>query len=269
VTPPPTTAPARPPARRATARPTVRRHRRVSGPARPATARAGAGAAVSRAVAAPRPLPHPSFGGLAERAADAVRTLRDSALLDRLVRGQGWIALLGVLLIGLVGLNVSLLKLNAQNGHEAEVARDLRIQNAKLRGSVSRLGSTDRLQAAAERMGLVMPAPQMVNYLTAHSRGDGRRAARNVRLDLPLPGPDLLVSSSPDAQRELIAPTPSQPMVESAPPVTAQAPASGTAPAGTTGAAGTAPAGTTAGSTGVAAPTGTTGAPGPTGTPGG
>jgi len=261
VTPPPATAPARPPARRAPARPAVRRHRRVSGPARPATARAGA--AVSRAVAAPRPLPHPSFGGLAQRAADAVRTLRDSALLDRLVRGQGWIALLGVLLIGLVGLNVSLLKLNAHNGREAEIARDLRIDNARLRGTVSRLASTDRLQAAAQRMGLVMPAPQMISYVTAHPRGDGRRAAKNVRLDLPAPGSDLLVSSSPDAQRELLAPTPSQPIVQSAPPATAAA------PVGTTGAAGAAPAGATSGSTGVVTPTGTTGAPGPTATPGG
>ena len=268
MTPPPTTAPARPPARRSPARPAVRRHRRVSGPARPATARAGAAATVSRAVAVPRPLPHPSFGGLAQRAADAVRTLRDSALVGRLVRGQGWIALLGVLLIGLVGLNVSLLKLNAHNGRKAEVARDLRIENARLRGSVARLASSDRLQAAAERMGLVMPAPQMVNYLTAHPRGDGRRAAKNVRLDLPPPGSDLLVSSSPEAQQELVAPTPSQPIVESAPPVSAQT-APGTAAAGTTGAAGTAPAGATPGSTGVVAPTGTTGAPGPTGTPGG
>ena len=96
----------------------------------------------------------------------AICTVRDSHVVDRLVRGQGWIALLGVLLIGLVGLNVSLLKLNAHNGRTAEIARDLRIQNAKLRGSVSRLGSSDRLQEAARNMGLVMPTPQMVNYLT-------------------------------------------------------------------------------------------------------
>ena len=48
--------------------------------------------------------------------------------------------LLGVLLFGLVALNVSLLKLNAAAGHNAERAKVLRIQNAKLRGKVSRLG---------------------------------------------------------------------------------------------------------------------------------
>lgn len=253
MTPPPTTAPARPATRRAVRKP-VRHHRRVSGPARAA------------AVAAPRPLPHAPFGALAERVVQGICTVRDSQLVDRLVRGQGWIVLLGVLLIGLVGLNVSLLKLNANNGRTAEIARDMRIQNAKLRGSVSRLASSDRLQEAARNMGLVMPAPQMVNYLTVHRRSDGRRAAKNVRQDVPAPAPgsDQLVSASPEADRELAAPTPSQPIVEPAPVTAETAPA---APAGATGAAGaTVPTGATT----PVPPTGTTGVTGPpTGTPGG
>jgi hypothetical protein len=270
VTPPPATAPARPPAkqneissggnlgRRGSG---VRPHRRVSGPARAATPRAGGKAA---AVAAPRPVPQLPFGALAERAMGAICTVRDSHVVDRLVRGQGWIMLLGVLLIGLVGLNVSLLKLNAHNGRTAEIARDLRIQNAKLRGSVSRLGSSDRLQEAARNMGLVMPAPQMVNYLTVHRRSDGRRAAKNVRLDVPAPSSEQLVSASPEADRELAAPTPSRPIVEG-PIVEETAPvAADTAPVGATGATGvTAPTGATA------PPSGPTGATGPTGTAGG
>ena len=74
MTPPPTTAPARPPARRAPARPGVRHHRRVSGPA---PARAGTrGAAAARAVAAPRPLPRPAHfagGHPARRTFQAIR----------------------------------------------------------------------------------------------------------------------------------------------------------------------------------------------------
>ena len=244
MTPPPATA-ARPATRR-TARTPVRHHRRVSGGTR------------SAAVAAPRPLPRPQlpFGALAKRATDAVCTLRDSQLVDRLARGQGWIALLGVLLIGLVGLNVALLKLNAHNGRSAEVARDLRIQNAKLRGSVSRLGSSDRLQEAARNAGLVMPTPQMINYLTVRPRSDGRIAARNVRLDVPVPSDDFLVSATPEADQELAAPTPSQPIVAEPAPVAAD-----TAPVGATGTAGA--------TTAPAASTGTTGTTGPTGTPGG
>ena len=260
MTPPPATAPARQPTRRSTRKP-VRHHRRVSGAARPGTPRAGTRAA---AVAAPRPIPQLPFGALAERAVGALCTVRDSQVVDRLVRGQGWIALLGVLLIGLVGLNVSLLKINAHNGRTAEIARDLRIQNAKLRGSVSRLGSTHRLQIAAREMGLVMPTPQMVNYLTARPGSDGRLAAKNVRLDVPAPMSELLVSASPEAEQELAAPTPSTPIVEQAAPEVAEGVAPGTA-VGTTGAAGA------TGPTDAVAPAQTTptGATGPTGTPGG
>jgi hypothetical protein len=196
------------------------------------------------------PLPLPQIGSLGERALHGLRTLRDSRLVDRLVSGQGWIALLGVLLIGLVALNVSLLKLNAQNGRSAEHARDLRIQNAKLRGTVSRLGSSDRLQAKAREMGLVMPAPSMVAYLTVRPRVDGRRAARNVRLDLPPATSEQRVSASPEADRELAAPTPSQPIMD---PGLAPAPATGTAAA--PGAAPTAPTGTAP--TGASGQTGT------------
>lgn len=258
MTPPPATAPARAPARRSTRKP-VRHHRRVSGAARPGSPRAGARAA---AVAAPRPFPQLPFGALAERAGRAICTARDSQVVDRLVRGQGWIALLGVLLIGLVGLNVSLLKINAHNGRTAEVARDLRIQNAKLRGSVSRLGSTHRLQEAARNMGLVMPTPQMVNYLTAHPGSDGRRAAKNVRQDVPPPMSEQLVSASPQEEAEVAAPTPSTPIVE---PTVAPATPESTA-VGTTGAAGATGPATVVDQTATTPPAGATG---PTGTPGG
>src|SRR5687768_14374160 len=133
---PATKAPSRP----RTARPATRVHRRVSGPARhatarPTTARAAAGkAATARAVATP--LPVPPLGAISLRVLRAGRSLQDSTLLERLVRGRGWIVLLGALLFGLVALNVSLLKLNAAAGHNAERAKVLRIQNAKLRGKV-------------------------------------------------------------------------------------------------------------------------------------
>jgi cytoskeletal protein RodZ len=55
----------------------------------------------SRAVALPTPLIH------------RLGQIPESRSLDRLLRSRGWIALLGVLLIGLVFMQVSLLKLNA------------------------------------------------------------------------------------------------------------------------------------------------------------
>jgi len=173
-------------ARRAAGRQAVRPHRRVSGPARPATA---------RAVAAP--LPAPPLSGIGLRVLRAGRSLQDSTLLDRLVRGRGWILLMGALLFGLVALNVSLLKLNAAAGQSAERAKVLRIENAKLRGKVSRLASGDRLRAAAAEMGLVMPEPKKVHYLTARRDRDGREAARNIRDGTALAMTDDLVSATP------------------------------------------------------------------------
>jgi hypothetical protein len=64
-------------------------------------------------------------------------------------------------------------------------------------------------------MGLVMPTPQMVNYLTVRPHADGRLAAKNLRQELFVaPTSEQLVSASPEADQELAAPTPSQPIVE-------------------------------------------------------
>jgi len=172
MSPPATTAAKRAaPTRRAGSRPT-RVHRRVSGRAAPARAGAGRPAAATAGQLGALPV----LGAFALRAG---RSLQDSSLLDRLLRGRMWIGLLGVLLVGLVALNVSLLKLNAEAGQYAETAKKLRVENADLRGKVSRLGSGGRLQDAAAQLGLVMPRADDVNFLTANEGIDARRAARH------------------------------------------------------------------------------------------
>jgi hypothetical protein len=186
------TAAARRPARRRAGAPRV--HRRVSGPARP-------GRAPQAATAPPIPLRLPrapaALGPFAERALRAARTLRDSDAVDRLVRGRAWIGLLGVLLIGLVALNVSLLKLNAAAGRNAEWAKKLRVENADLRAGVSRLRSAAHIQVEGQKLGLVMPAAASVHYLTADPVRDARRAARRKSF-IPLWSTSDLVSASPD-----------------------------------------------------------------------
>jgi hypothetical protein len=243
-----------PAARRTTGRPAARPHRRVSGPARAS----GATAQAATAGAVATPLPVPPLGALSLRVLRAGRSLQDSTLLERLVRGRGWILLLGALLFGLVALNVSLLKLNAAAGHNAERAKVLRIQNAKLRGKVSRLASGDRLRSAAGEMGLVMPEPKKVHYLRARPDRDPGQAVRNIRDGTALSLTDDLVSATPEIDSEVLAPTPPEPIVETpepapvaetADPATGApvdgATANGAPAAGTTGAAGaqTAPAG--------------------------
>jgi hypothetical protein len=120
------------------------------------------------------------LGTIGSHALRAGRTLHDSSLLDRLLRGRGWVAVLGALLIGLVALNVSLLKLNAQAGRNAAAARELRISNAELNGKVTRLASAERLQRAGERLGMVPASAGAIKYLRSRGRGDGKLAATQL-----------------------------------------------------------------------------------------
>jgi hypothetical protein len=180
-------------------------------------------------VTAPRPVP--PLGAISLRVLRAGRSLQDSTLLERLVRGRGWIVLMGVLLFGLVALNVSLLKLNAAAGHNAERAKVLRIQNAKLRGQVSRLASGDRLRAAAGELGLVMPEPKKVHYLNARPDRDPRQAVRNIRDGTALAMTDDLVSATPEIDSEVLSPTPPEPLIEETPAPETPAPTETPAPA--------------------------------------
>ena len=162
--------------------------RRVSGPARsrvrtapgpaarktPRTLRAHAGAVALPPVV----LPTPGLG----RALDAARRLPDNRWLDRLLRGQGWIVLIGLALIGIVFLQVSLLKMNARIGQAVEHTASLERQNADLRADVSRLSSEERIQQVAGDLGLIMPAAGDVRYLKVSSAdADARRAAATMR----------------------------------------------------------------------------------------
>jgi cell division protein FtsL len=169
------TAAARSAARPATAparRPPNRPARRRSGPSRAAPARPAARpAARRRATAQPR----------------------GAALLDRLLRGRAWVLCIGVLLVGVVFFNVSLLELNKGIAHTDERASALKQENARLRLRAARLASTERIQRAATKLGLVLPAPGKVRYLRADPRADARRAARTFtvprRPSAPAPAP--------------------------------------------------------------------------------
>jgi cell division protein FtsL len=137
----PTAAPRRAPLRRPIA---PRVPRRVSGPGRAKRARRRS---------------------LAARALAVVVALPDHRLVDRLVRGRVWIPLIGFLLIGIVAMQVSMLKLNAGIGAAVEKSSTLERTNGELRAELATLDSGERIQRAAEKLGMVMPAPDQVRYL--------------------------------------------------------------------------------------------------------
>ncbi|MFL5862837.1 MAG: hypothetical protein ACJ780_19010 [Solirubrobacteraceae bacterium] len=148
---------------------TPRGLRRVSGPA------GGAGPAPAGPVRAPartRPSRRPRPPATVKvrwraRPAACVRALSDHALLDRIIRGRAWIPLFGLLLVGIVAMQVEVLKLNAGIGRSIERASALQSQNELLRAGVTRLSDEQRIERIAAQMGMVMPAPDQARFVTS------------------------------------------------------------------------------------------------------
>jgi len=153
---------ARPRSRPAPARPATRR---VSGPLRPAPAGAGAGA-VRRGTT-----------GVFER----IRALPETRVVDGLLRGRAWIWLIGVLLGGIVAMQVSLLKLNAGISRAVTTTATLERQNADLEADIARLSSSDRVRTTALAEGLVTPPPGGVEFLRSRGERDATGAARRMQ----------------------------------------------------------------------------------------
>jgi hypothetical protein len=135
------------------------------------------------------------------RVADSAVNVSGSRTMDRLVRSRAWVVIIGLGLIGIVAMQVSMLKLNAGIGRAVETVTTLERSNAALKGEVSRLSSGDRIQALAGQKGFVMPEPADVTYLRAGDRrADGVRAARRMRApDLSIAGPAGSVTAVPEA----------------------------------------------------------------------
>jgi cell division protein FtsL len=221
--------------------------RRISGPARPPSP-ALAGAAAAR----------PPF---ALRLGTAAMRVGDARLLDRLVRGRSWIALVAIGLMGIVFMQVSLLKLNAGISRAVTAADTLERQNAALRGDISNLDSGERIQSVAAKLGMIIPAAGDVHYLDGR-QADGARAAASIKPPAPVPG----ATTQAAAQQQPAASTQQQPTTtqqqptQTAPttqqqPATTPTGAANTASTPTGGAttASTAPPAATAPSTGAAA----------------
>jgi hypothetical protein len=148
-------------------RPPQRPPRRVSGPARRPRTGAPGGAV---AVAPP----------LGLRLARAGGRIVDARFLDRLLRGRVWIALLALGLMGIVFIQVSMLRLNAGISRGITSAETLQRQNATLRGDISQLDASARIADAAKSFGMIQPGAGSVHYLDA-GKANGAAAARGIR----------------------------------------------------------------------------------------
>ncbi len=115
----------------------------------------------------------------AVRTAATVRHLPDSGLMVRMTRGRAWIGVLGVLLVGIVALNVVTLSFAASAGKIDESIQALEQENALLRNRDAQKSGIERVRNAAVAQGLLMPSADHVRYADA-SRGDVAIAAKRL-----------------------------------------------------------------------------------------
>jgi len=162
-----TTAPPRPrkPVRKAS----------VAAPAKAPTRRAPARKPATRRAPAARP----KLSVVAGRTAVAVRQLPDSGLVVRMTQGRLWIGVLGVLLVGIVALNVATLSFAAASGKIDEQITALEKENSMLESREAERFGTARIRGEASQLGLAMPnteEPKLIQY----EPGDAAEAAARL-----------------------------------------------------------------------------------------
>ncbi len=142
------------------------RPRRVSGPVR----------APGRGAAA-RPAPVEG-GGLVIGALGALEALSSHRMLDRLIRGRLWIGIVAFALIGIVTLQLGLLKLNSSIGRALEKQSLLQRENAALSIENSELAGGNRVESQAERLGMKLVPVGGIDFRASHARTDVPRAVQ-------------------------------------------------------------------------------------------
>jgi hypothetical protein len=138
--------------------------RRVSGPSR------------RPALAGPA-IPHRSRTSAFER----LGRLPDHRIVDRVLRSRGCIWLIGLMLGGIVAMQVSLLRLNAGISRAVQTQTTLEQQNQGLQSAIAKLSSGERVRAAAAADNMVDPQAGDTRYLTVRGERDAVYAARRMK----------------------------------------------------------------------------------------
>jgi len=143
----------------------ARAPRRISGPARPAPRRRRGGASGARSI------------GVAQALLGILARLLEGRSLDRLIRGRAAIALVAFALIGIVTLQLGLLKLNAGIGRTLQREAVLQRENAALAVENSELAAGERVQSRATALGMTLVPAGGLRFLGSRGSGDAASAA--------------------------------------------------------------------------------------------
>ncbi len=124
------------------------------------------------------PAARPKLAVVAGRTAVAVRDLPDSSLVVRMTQGRVWIGVLGVLLVGIVALNVATLSFAATSGKVDEAITALEKENSMLESRAAQHYSTARVRNEAAELGLAMPTTEEPKLIEAKPGDVATAAAR-------------------------------------------------------------------------------------------
>jgi hypothetical protein len=138
--------------------------RRVSGPARPRLVPAGAATLPQRT-------------GVFER----LRALPDTRAVDRLLRSRLCIWVIGVMLAGIVAMQVSLLRMNTSISRAVETQSTLVRDNASLEALIATKTTGDKVRATALQDGMIDPPAGEARFVVAHPGTDPWLAARRMK----------------------------------------------------------------------------------------
>jgi cell division protein FtsL len=103
------------------------------------------------------------------RASSRPRARRRSAAGHRVAGGAIWIVVMGVLLTGVVALNVAVLRLNIQSDHLTEERAQLRAESAELSSQLALRAASARTSSLARRQLGLQPAAT-TRYLDLRQR---------------------------------------------------------------------------------------------------
>jgi hypothetical protein len=95
-----------------------------------------------------------------------------------MTRGRAWIGVLGVLLVGIVALNVVTLSFAASSGKIDEQITTLEQENSMLGARVATKYGPDRVRHEAAARGLAMPTMQGPKVIKFSPQDIGRAAQR-------------------------------------------------------------------------------------------
>jgi hypothetical protein len=113
------------------------------------------------------------------RTAVAVGGIADSGVVVGMARSRVWIAVLGVLLGGIVAMNVVGLSLSADGSRTSAKIDQLIQDNSVQQSRLAHRLSNGQISKHAAELGLAVPAPDAVRYLSS-SASDAKQAAERL-----------------------------------------------------------------------------------------